>query len=59
MSPEMLVKVNEFAANLRDGKVTLPLDDRSAVLMKENKYEHDSHLPVHQLPHPLPPLSGN
>jgi hypothetical protein len=37
MSPEMLVKVNEFATNLREGRVELPLDDRSAELLKENK----------------------
>jgi hypothetical protein len=29
--------VNEFATNLREGKVELPLDDRSANLLKENK----------------------
>lgn len=37
MSPEQLVKVNEFASNLRDGKIELPVDDRSAKLLKENK----------------------
>lgn len=37
LAPEQLVKVNEFAANLRDGKMELPLDDRSRSLMTENK----------------------
>jgi hypothetical protein len=49
MSPEMLVKVfscnislsldqvNEFATGLREGKFELPLDDRSAILLKENR----------------------
>lgn len=29
--------MNEFATNLREGKLELPLDDRSAMLLKENK----------------------
>ena len=33
----MLVKVNEFACNLRDGLLDLPMDDRSRALLKENK----------------------
>jgi len=37
MTPEQLVKVNEFAAGLREGKIELPVDDRSAKLLKENK----------------------
>ena len=37
MSSEMLVSVNEFASNLREGKVSLPLNDRSAELLKENR----------------------
>lgn len=36
-TPDLLVKVNEFALNLRDGKIELPLDDRSRQLLKENK----------------------
>lgn len=37
MSPDMLVKVNEFAASLRDGKLELPINDRSRELLEENK----------------------
>jgi cell division septum initiation protein DivIVA len=37
MSADMLVKVNEFACNLRDGLLDLPMDDRSRALLKENK----------------------
>lgn len=37
LNADQLVKVNEFAGNLRDGKVELPVDDRSAKLLKENK----------------------
>lgn len=37
MTADMLVKVNEFASNLRDGNVELPLDDRSSSLLRENK----------------------
>lgn len=37
MSSEMLVSVNEFASNLREGKVSLPLNDRSAELLRENR----------------------
>ena len=37
MTADMLVKVNEFASNLRDGNVDLPLDDRSSSLLRENK----------------------
>jgi hypothetical protein len=37
MSSDMLLQVNEFATNLREGKVDLPLNDRSAELLKENK----------------------
>lgn len=38
----MLVLVNEFAVNLRDGKTTLPLDNRSAELLKSNKILKDN-----------------
>jgi len=41
MSPDMLIKVNEFAANLRDGKLELPVDDRSSELLKANKRLRD------------------
>lgn len=41
MSPDMLIKVNEFAANLRDGNLTLPIDDRSSELLKANKRLRD------------------
>ena len=37
MNSAMLVTVNEFASNLREGKVDLPLNDRSAELLKENR----------------------
>ena len=37
MSPEQLLKVNEFASNLRDGRVELPLDNRSAQLLKDGR----------------------
>lgn len=37
MSADQLMHVNEFAANLRDGKLDLPLNDRSHELLKENK----------------------
>ncbi|CAM9286438.1 unnamed protein product, partial [Ectocarpus fasciculatus] len=37
MSPDMLVKVNEFASSLREGKVDLPLDNRSAELLADNR----------------------
>jgi hypothetical protein len=37
MSPEQLLGVNEFASNLRDGRVELPLDNRSASLLKYNR----------------------
>lgn len=37
MPPELLVKVNEFAANLRDGRIELPVDNRSSELLKENR----------------------
>jgi len=37
MSPDMILKVNEFAASLRDGKIELPLDDRSKELLDENR----------------------
>ena len=36
MSPDMLLQVNDFASNLRDGKVELPLNDRSRTLLGEN-----------------------
>lgn len=36
MSPDMLLLVNDFASNLRDGKVELPLNDRSRTLLGEN-----------------------
>jgi hypothetical protein len=38
-------QVNEFATNLREGKVELPLDDRSANLLKENKWPSLTPLP--------------
>lgn len=41
MSPDMLIKVNEFAANLRDGNMQLPVDDRSSELLKANKRLRD------------------
>lgn len=37
LTPEQLMKVNEFAANLRNGSLELPLDDRSRQLLAENK----------------------
>lgn len=37
MSPEQLLKVNEFASNLRDGRIELPLDNRSSQLLKDNR----------------------
>jgi hypothetical protein len=37
MNSEMLVIVNDFATNLREGKMDLPLHDRSVELLKENK----------------------
>lgn len=37
MSADQLVKVNEFAISLRDGKLDLPLNDRSAELLAENR----------------------
>ena len=37
MGSDMLLLVNEFATNLREGKVDLPLNDRSAELLKENR----------------------
>ena len=37
MDSESLVLVNEFASNLREGKMELPLNDRSVNLLKENK----------------------
>ena len=37
MDSESLVIVNEFASNLREGKVDLPLTDRSVILLKENR----------------------
>lgn len=37
MTPDMLLQVNDFAANLREGKIELPLNDRSQVLLKENR----------------------
>lgn len=33
----MLVKVNEFAMSLRDGTLQLPMDNRSAELLQENR----------------------
>jgi hypothetical protein len=41
MNSAMLVTVNEFASNLREGKVELPLNDRSAELLKENRRLRD------------------
>jgi hypothetical protein len=37
MTPDMLLQVNDFAANLREGRVELPLNDRSQALLKENR----------------------
>ena len=37
MDSESLVIVNEFASNLREGKLDLPLSDRSVILLKENR----------------------
>jgi regulator of replication initiation timing len=37
MKPEQLVKVNEFAQNLRDGKVELPESDNSIEMSRENR----------------------
>lgn len=37
MSPEMLLQVNEFASNLREGKLTLPVDNRTHDLLKDNR----------------------
>lgn len=34
MLPEQLVKVNDFAMNLKEGRVDLPLDDQSRALLK-------------------------
>ena len=34
-------QVNEFASALRDGLIELPVDDRSAQLLKENKQLKD------------------
>lgn len=41
MDSAMLVSVNEFASNLREGKIELPLNDRSAELLKENRRLRD------------------
>lgn len=41
MNSAMLVTVNEFASNIREGKVDLPLNDRSAELLKENRRLRD------------------
>ena len=37
MTPEQLLKVNEFANNLREGRTELPLDNRSTSLLKDNR----------------------
>lgn len=37
MTADQLMKVNEFALRLRDGKTDLPLNDRSKELLYENK----------------------
>ena len=37
MSPEQLIQVNEFASNLRDGKLVLPENNRSRELLDDNK----------------------
>lgn len=37
MTAEQLVKVNEFAASVRDGRIELPLNDRSSELLKVNR----------------------
>ena len=37
MGSDKLLLVNEFATNLREGKVDLPLNDRSVELLRENK----------------------
>jgi centrosomal protein CEP290 len=36
LTADQLVKVNMFATNLRDGSIELPVDDRSAKLLREN-----------------------
>eukprot|EP00981_Chlorochromonas_danica_P012527 scaffold5121_cov223-Ochromonas_danica.AAC.5 len=37
LDADMLVKINEFAANLREGKLELPLNDRSRALLEDNR----------------------
>ncbi len=37
MTPEQLIQVNEFASNLRDGKLVLPENNRSRELLDDNK----------------------
>ena len=37
LAPEELVAINDFARNIREGKVDLPLNDRSQALLKENQ----------------------
>ena len=41
MTAEQLMRVNEFANNLKDGIVELPITDRSSELLKENRYLRD------------------
>ncbi len=37
LRPDQVAKVAEFANNLRDGKVELPMDDRAVEALKENR----------------------
>ena len=37
LRPDEVAKVAEFANNLRDGKIELPMDDKSVEAMKENR----------------------
>jgi hypothetical protein len=41
LDSEMLMKINEFAMNLKDGNVDLPLNDQSIILLKELKLLKD------------------
>jgi hypothetical protein len=41
MDSEMLIKINEFAMNLKKGSLELPLNDQSIILLKELKLLKD------------------
>jgi hypothetical protein len=41
LDSEMLIKINEFAMNLKEGNVELPLNDQSIILLKELKLLKD------------------